>query len=150
MAYRIRAAPRTVSAAPRITALVIGEEVAATPSAGGAAAAPLVEGVAEVPEADPLAEPLAEPVADPDGVDVADREDALLEESDDAVLLLAELDAAEDAPAVEDDETMPVSPVEIRLGVVLAGTTSELEGEGSLTKSTMILISVHWSPIDSS
>lgn len=81
---------------------------------------------------------------------MADREDALLEESDDAVLLLAELDAAEDAPAVEDDETMPVSPVEIRLGVVLAGTTSELEGEGSLTKSTMILISVHWSPIDSS
>lgn len=123
------------------------------PVAGGAAAALLEEGDVDVDvtDADPLAERLAEPVADPDCDDVAFRDEAL-PETDDAVWLLlelTELDTAEDA-VIEEARVTPAPPVGMRLSVVLAGRTSELDGEGSSTKSAMILISVHWSPIDSS
>ena len=90
------------------------------------------------------------PEADPDDVDEAVREAALPEEPDDVVPLLAELDAVADAPVVEEDRVMTGPPVGMRLSVVLAGRTSELDGEESSTKSAMILISVHWSPIVSS
>lgn len=90
---------------------------------------------------EPLGEPLAEPVVDPD-VDEAVCE-AALPEPEAAVPLLAEPDAEADAPVADEDRVTPAPPVGIRLIVVLAGRTSELDGEGSLTKSAMILISVH-------
>jgi hypothetical protein len=111
---------------------------AAPPSAGGAAplavadelpvAVPLAE-----PLAEPLVEPLVDPVAEPDAADEAVRDAELADEPDDAVLFLTELDAAEVAPLAEDDRVTAGPPVGIRLRVVLAGRTSELEGEGSLT-----------------
>lgn len=82
-------------------------------------------------------------MAELDGAEVAVPDEERAEEPGDAVLLLADLDAVEDAAVTDDDRVMPAPPVGMRLSVVLAGRTSELEGEGSLTKSTMILISVH-------
>lgn len=126
-AYKIRAAPKTANSAARSVPCAAGEKAAiAPPDAGGAA--PLAVGD-EVPEAEPLADPLAEP----DDADAAARDDELAEDPDDVVLLLAELDVAEGAPLAEDDRVTPAPPVGIKLSVVLAGRTSELEGEGSLT-----------------
>ena len=108
---------------------MIGEKAEAQPSAGGAA--PLAVG-GELPVADPLAELLAVPVAEP----VADeevRDTELADNPDEAVLLLAGLDVAEDAPLAEDERVTAGPPVGMRLSVVLAGRTSELEGEASLT-----------------
>ena len=123
------AAPNMVKNAPRTVPCVMGEAATAPPSAGGAA--PLAVGD-ELPVAEPLAELLVDPVAEPDA-DEAVRDAELAEDPDEAVLLLAELDAAEDTPLAEDDRVTAGPPVGIRLRVVLAGRTSELEGEGSLT-----------------
>lgn len=114
------------------------KEVAPPSDAGGAA--PLAVGD-ELPDAVSVTEPLSEPVVEAD--DEADREAEAAEEPYDTVLLLAALDAPEGDDVAEVDRVELPSPVEIRLSVLLAGRTRELEGEGSLTKSTTILISVH-------
>jgi hypothetical protein len=119
---------------------VKGEGAAAPPSAGGAA------GNKELSAADLLVEPLAKPLAEPDGVDVEVRVEARFKETGDAVLLLTGLDANEDVPVADVAsiaEVAPAPPVGMGPSVVLAGRTSELEGESWLTNSTMILISVH-------
>ena len=138
-AYNTRAAPKTANSAPRHIVCTAGKDaVAIPPDAGGAA--PAVGD--ELPEADPVAEPLADPLADSDDADTAAR-DERAEDPDDALLLLAEADVAEGVP-VADDEVTPAPPVE------LAERASELEGEGWSMKATVILISEHWSPMDSS
>jgi hypothetical protein len=99
----------------------------------------------ELLEADPVAEPLVEPLAEAE--DVAACDDAL--EASDAVLLRLALDAPEgEAVADEDREADPL--IGVTLTAVLDGRTSELDGVGFSSISTTILISVHWSPIDSS
>lgn len=99
----------------------------------------------ELLEADPVAEPLVEPLAEAE--DVAACDDAL--EASDAVLLPLALDAPEgEAVADEDREADPL--IGVTLTAVLDGRTSELDGVGFSSISTTILISVHWSPIDSS
>jgi hypothetical protein len=99
----------------------------------------------ELLEADPVAEPLAEPLAEAE--DVAACDDAL--EASDAVLLPLALDAPEgEAVTDEDREADPL--IGVTLTAVLDGRTSELDGVGFSSISTTILISVHWSPIDSS
>jgi hypothetical protein len=94
----------------------------------------------ELLEADSVAEPLAGPLLEAE--DVAACDDALPEEASDAVLLPLALDAPE-GEAVAD----PL--IGVTLTAVLEGT-SELDGVGLSSKSTTILISVHWSPIHSS
>lgn len=81
---------------------------------------------------------------------MAVRDEASAEDPEDTVLLLPEFDTIEAVLVADDAKVTPAPPVGMRLSVVLAGRTSELDGEASLTKSTRILISVHWSPIDSS
>jgi hypothetical protein len=99
----------------------------------------------ELLEADPVAEPLVEPLAEAE--DVAACDDAL--EASDAVLLPLALDAPEgEAVTDEDREADPL--IGVTLTAVLDGRTSELDGVGFSSISTTILISVHWSPIDSS
>jgi hypothetical protein len=99
----------------------------------------------ELLEANPVAEPLVEPLAEAE--DVAACDDAL--EASDAVLLPLALDAPEgEAVADEDREADPL--IGVTLTAVLDGRTSELDGVGFSSISTTILISVHWSPIDSS
>lgn len=99
-----------------------------------------------LPDAVSLPELLAEPVAEAN--DVVDREAETVEDPDDAVLLVAALDALESDEVAEPERVTLDAPVGIRLIVLLA--TSELEVEESSAKSTTILISVHWSPMDSS
>lgn len=100
----------------------------------------------ELLEADPVAEPLAEPLLEAE--DVAACDDALPEEASDAVLLPLALDAPE-GEAVADREALDPL-IGVTLTAVLDGRTSELDGVGLSSKSTTILISVHWSPIHSS
>jgi hypothetical protein len=114
----------------------------ATPSAGGAAAAPLEEGDDEPAELDPLAVLLAEPLAVAEAVELP-RDEALVTVPEEDIPSLRELDLIEAVPVADADKVTPAPPVGMRLSVVLAGRTSELEGEGSLTKSATILISVH-------
>ena len=99
----------------------------------------------ELLEADSVAEPLAEPLLEAE--DVAACDDALPEEASDAVLLPLALDAPE-GEAVADREALDPL-IGVTLTAVLEGT-SELDGVGLSSKSTTILISVHWSPIHSS
>lgn len=105
------------------------DTAAATPEAGGAAPLAVAE---EPPDVEPVAEPLADPLAESVDADAEARDVELGETTDDAVLLLATLEVAEGAPLAEDDRVTPTPPVGVKLSVVLAGRTSELEGEGSL------------------
>jgi hypothetical protein len=141
VAHKIRAAPKTASSAPITVVCTAGEY--AIPADAGGAALPAVGD--EVPAAEPVAEPCVDSVADPDDP----TRDELAEDPDDAELLLAELGVADDKLA-DDDRVTPGPPVGITLSAELDEGASELEGEGLSTKSTMILISEHWSPIDSS
>ena len=97
----------------------------------------------ELLEADPVAEPLAEPLLEAE--DVAACDDAL---ASDAVLFPLALDAPE-GEAVADREALD-RLIGVTLTAVLDGRTTELDGVGLSSKSTTILISVHWSPIHSS
>lgn len=112
------------------------------PADAGGAALPAV--------GDDVPEPLVDPVAEPDDP----ARDELAEDPEDAELLLAELLLAElgvaDDKLAEEDRVTPAPPVGITLIAELDEGASELEGEGLSTKSTTILISEHWSPIDSS
>lgn len=139
-AHKTRVAPKTASSAPMNVICTAGQY--AIPADAGGAALPAVGD--EVPEAEPVAEPLVDPVAGPDDA----ARDVLARAPDDAELLLAELGVADDKLA--DDRVTPAPPVGITLSVELDETASELEGEGLSMKSTIILISEHWSPIDSS
>ena len=141
VAHKTRAAPKTASSAPKNVVCTAGEY--AIPADAGGAALPAVGD--EVPEADPVAEPLVDPVAAPDD----SARDELAEEPDDAELLLAVLDVADDRLA-EDERVTPAPPVGITLIAELDEGASELEDEGLSTKATTILISEHWSPMDSS
>lgn len=64
------------------------------------------------------------------------------------MLLLLALEAPE-GEAVADPEALDPL-IGVTLAVVLDGRTDELDGVGFSSKETTILISVHWSPIDSS
>lgn len=140
--YKTSAAPAMVSSAPRM-APYAREDAVALPSAAGGAA-PLAVGE-ELPDAVLVAEPDADPLPDSvaEGVD-GDEEPVRV-----AVLLLR-LDASEDRDVAEDDRAETGTLVEMRLSVELVEGARELDDEGSSSRSTTILISVHCSPIDSS
>lgn len=118
-----------------------GEHV--IPADAGGAALPAVGD--EVGDVEPVAEPLIDPVAEPDDA----ARDELAEDPETAEPLLAELGVADDRLA-EDNRVTPAPPVGITLIAELDEGTSELDDEGLSTKATMILISEHWSPMDSS
>lgn len=139
--HKTKAAPKTASSVPMKVVCTAGEY--AIPADAGGAALPAVGD--KVPEAELVAEPLVDLLAEPDD----SARDELAEDPDDAELLLAELGVADERLA-EDDRVTPGPPVEITLSVELDEGASELEDEGLSTKSTMILISEHWSPMDSS
>ncbi len=141
----VKTAPNIMDNTHRTAPCVIVREAAPPSDAGGAA--PLAVGD-ELPDAESLAEPLAESVVETDDEVVRDAEPE--DNPDDAVPLLAAVDAPEGEAVAEDKEVMPAPPVGITLRKVLTGRTVELDGEGSSTRSTTILISLHCSPIDSS